>query len=293
MSDAFIVRRGGGGGAGLNYRVIGAALAPSNPRANDIFVDTTTAIPAYTFSTDEPTPTADGYVWFTTGGKSMAKFSALKKIDLIVYPQACYQYVSGVWVLKKAYGYIGGEWVPWALVYFRFGEINNVLATYEDYKGKAWKTGTEYNYAATKTQYDGYIQFYKNIDNQQSCGMILDKHIDFTNYDYAEIIFDVWLSGGQTTWDAASKVFLATDSQVSAANYANGSLTKYVTWNNATSYDDGVTRTRSNGTTAQLRRALIDMRDATGNYRFAAAWKRSANAGAHFDLYSMIVGCNT
>lgn len=54
MGEAFITRRGGGGAAGLNFRVIGGTTQPSNPKKNDIWVNTGTDISSYDFSAEMP-----------------------------------------------------------------------------------------------------------------------------------------------------------------------------------------------------------------------------------------------
>ena len=55
MGEAFITRRGGGGGpAGLNFRVIGGTSAPSNPKENDIWVNTSIPVSSWVFSADAP-----------------------------------------------------------------------------------------------------------------------------------------------------------------------------------------------------------------------------------------------
>ena len=53
MSEAFIVRRGGGSG-GLNFRVVGGTSAPNNPKENDIWVDTSNNITGWVFASENP-----------------------------------------------------------------------------------------------------------------------------------------------------------------------------------------------------------------------------------------------
>lgn len=53
MSDGFVIRRGGGGAA-LNFNVVGGTSAPSSPKQNTIWVNTNTAIPSWSFGADEP-----------------------------------------------------------------------------------------------------------------------------------------------------------------------------------------------------------------------------------------------
>ena len=44
-----------GGGANLNFKVVGGTTAPSDPKENTIWVNTDTAIHAWDFSATEPT----------------------------------------------------------------------------------------------------------------------------------------------------------------------------------------------------------------------------------------------
>lgn len=52
MGVALISRRGGG--ANLNFRVIGGTSAPTSPKENDIWVNTSTDVTAWAFSAEEP-----------------------------------------------------------------------------------------------------------------------------------------------------------------------------------------------------------------------------------------------
>lgn len=47
-------KHGAGGGAGLNFKVVGGTSAPSNPKENTILVDTNTPISGYHFGNEEP-----------------------------------------------------------------------------------------------------------------------------------------------------------------------------------------------------------------------------------------------
>jgi hypothetical protein len=68
----------GGGGGGLNYTVVGGTSAPSNPKENTIWVNTSTAITSHVFSATQPTGSA-GMVWIQIGVESGVEFNALKK----------------------------------------------------------------------------------------------------------------------------------------------------------------------------------------------------------------------
>lgn len=103
----------GGGGANLNFRVIGGTSALASPKENDIWVNTDTPITSWVFSEEEPESPVAGMVWFQTGTSSTVAFNALKKNDITVYPNSCKQYVSGAWAGKTAKTYQSGAWVEW------------------------------------------------------------------------------------------------------------------------------------------------------------------------------------
>ena len=118
---------GGGGGAALNFRVVGGTTAPSNPAENCIWVDTDTPITSYVFSATEPSPAEAGKVWITTGTYSPVAFNALKKNGIQVYPISAKQYIGGAWVEKTARSYQGGDWIEW-------------------WNGELYDTGNEYGF---------------------------------------------------------------------------------------------------------------------------------------------------
>jgi predicted outer membrane repeat protein len=113
MGKAFLCKSNGGGGGGLTFRVLGGTSAPSNPKPNDIWVNTNEEITSYIFSATEPEGYAPGMVWISTGTSSTVAFNALKKNAIEVYPISAKQYVSGAWVDVSAKSYQGGEWVDW------------------------------------------------------------------------------------------------------------------------------------------------------------------------------------
>lgn len=102
----------GGGGASLNFKVVGGTSAPASPKENTIWVNTSTTITDWVFSATQPTG-ATGRVWISTGTSSTVEFNALKKNNIAVYPLTAKQYVSGAWVDKEAKSYQNGAWVDW------------------------------------------------------------------------------------------------------------------------------------------------------------------------------------
>lgn len=106
---------GGGGGASLNFKVVGGTAAPNNPKENTIWVNTSTTITDWVFSATQPTG-ATGMVWISVGASSPVAFNALKKNNITVYPLSAKQYVSNKWVDKEAKSYQNGAWVDWLKV---------------------------------------------------------------------------------------------------------------------------------------------------------------------------------
>lgn len=99
-----------GGGAGLNFKVVGGDTQPASPTENTIWVSTDVAIPSWAFSATEPGSPVEGMAWICTGAASLAPFNALTKMELDVYPLSAAQYIDGVWTRKNAQVYVGGLW---------------------------------------------------------------------------------------------------------------------------------------------------------------------------------------
>lgn len=153
MSDAYIVRRGGG--ASLNYKVVGGATQPTAASENTIWVNTSTAITSHVFSAEQPSSPSAGMVWFNIGTSCSAPFNVLKKDNTIkVYPVGCMQYVSGAWVSKTAKTYQNGAWVDWSV----FIIVDGVMLISLDVLNAEWdgNSGNGGN-NTTVTQMDGYV----------------------------------------------------------------------------------------------------------------------------------------
>ena len=102
----------GGGGAILNFKVVGGTTQPENPGENTIWINTDTEITSWEFSTDTPGSPAAGMVWIKTGFGSATPFNALKKNEVRVYPFSAHQYLDGVLADKTAMIYADGIWSP-------------------------------------------------------------------------------------------------------------------------------------------------------------------------------------
>lgn len=81
---------GGAGGAALNFKVVGGAVEPSNPKENTIWVNTDVPIPEWMFSAEQPDFALDSSVYgitsdenktlYTLSGRNYIKVNAGKAI---------------------------------------------------------------------------------------------------------------------------------------------------------------------------------------------------------------------
>ena len=108
---------GGGGGAALNFKVVGNPQ-PTSPSENTIWLNTDVPIASWYFQAEQPENMAEGDVWFPVGTSSTVEFNALKKNGIQVCPLSAKQYVSGALKDVKAKSYIGGKWVEWIVYVF-------------------------------------------------------------------------------------------------------------------------------------------------------------------------------
>lgn len=127
---------GGGGGGGLNFSVVGGTTAPSNPKENMIWVNTSVAITTWVFSATVPENPVQGMVWISTGTSSQIAFNALKKNGIEVYPLSAKQCVSGAWVDKTTKIYQSGawvDWIDWDKYLYTQGIVSDVLGGFTGY----------------------------------------------------------------------------------------------------------------------------------------------------------------
>ena len=110
-----------GGGAGLNFKVVGNPQ-PTSPSENTIWLNTEVPIASWYFQAEQPENMAEGDVWFATGASRSVEFNALKKNGIQVYPLSAKQMVSGALVDKTAKSWQGGKWVEWILYLYNRGD---------------------------------------------------------------------------------------------------------------------------------------------------------------------------
>lgn len=126
MSD-MVPMYGFGGGAALNFKIVGGTEQPANPKEHTIWINTDAAVTSWIISAVQPETPSEGMVWISTGTSSSAEFNALKKNGINVYPLFAKQYVSGAWVDKTAKSYQNGAWVDWFVYLLNRGKDNTDL----------------------------------------------------------------------------------------------------------------------------------------------------------------------
>lgn len=109
---------GNGGGASLNFKVVGGTSTPASPKENTIWVNTDTPITWWGIGDYNHSPgwsTPDGYVYIDadTSTNTGDDFNALKKNEIWLRPIHAIQRVNGTWVDKTAKIYQNGAWVDW------------------------------------------------------------------------------------------------------------------------------------------------------------------------------------
>ena len=112
MSSVALHGFGGGGGASLNFKVVGNPQ-PASPIDNTIWISTDKKISSYIFSASEPENPSEGMVWISTGTSSTVAFSATKKNPVMIYPLSAKQCIDGALVDVPAKSYQGGAWRDW------------------------------------------------------------------------------------------------------------------------------------------------------------------------------------
>lgn len=224
-----------GGGASLNYKVVGGTSTPTSPSENTIWVNTSTAITSHVFSAEQPSSPSAGMVWFNVGTSCPAPINVLKKNALMVYPSGCAQYVSGSWISKTAKTYQNGAWVDWATYIYSMGDL------FEDVTG-GWsgKTGNWYGgnntTLPTITNSATGLRIYQNGGNN-AWGVSTTKAIDISGY--ATLVMKVnvvshrdndglavWASTPKTV--AASNIFSSTGTHEISLDISGVSGTYYV-----------------------------------------------------------------
>lgn len=144
-----ILNMSGGGGGGLNFRVIGGTVQPTSAKNNDIWVNTSTKIESWVFSADEPENPVPGMVWIEVGTASEVSFNSLKKNEIAVHPVWVRQYADGAFADRYAHIFQHGEWAQFsevitALYIIKDGAVDLEKYPYQ-YTYQYWNSSTSSN----------------------------------------------------------------------------------------------------------------------------------------------------
>ena len=176
MGEVYISRKGGSNP--LNFNVIGGTSAPSNPNANAIWINTSTAVTDWVFQATQPSG-AEGRVWIKTSTVSAGVFNALKKNSLYIYPAEAKQYVNGAWVSKAMKIYQNGTWKSMEMYLYNYDKMGYTWTS----EGKLMSADAGGDKSApTITDGSGGVL---NIRQPKtySCGIAyISQKIDLTNY---------------------------------------------------------------------------------------------------------------
>lgn len=104
-----ILNMSGGGGAALNFKVVGNPM-PGSPSENTIWLNTDEKITGWVLSPSEPENPVEGMVWIRVGDSGDVAFNALKKNRIRIYPLSTKQYLGGVWTKTESYISQNGSW---------------------------------------------------------------------------------------------------------------------------------------------------------------------------------------
>lgn len=242
MGEAFITRRGGG--SDLNYRVLASTSAPANPKANDIWIKSSTAVNGYRFASVTPSGASSytGNVYFIcsttydrTTDNTVPVLNILDKkengqtIRCLLNLTGCCQVIGGQWTAVNAYLYKGGSWLQFsaefsATIKVTYPSGSTVTCT----NGSTTLTATTTTGSYTFTVPTSGTWTVKAVSGSQSAsanvsittsGESKSVTLSYTVYLYNSGDMCNSVTGGWTTYDSNSTV---TNGSTSLAVKANG-----------------------------------------------------------------------
>lgn len=95
----------------LNLTVHGGTSVPNDPKEGDIWVNTSTPISSWAYTTSEPSNPAEGKIWLVANANIALDTSTQGNIT--ISPLSARQYIGGLWVSKEAKTYTNGDWKDW------------------------------------------------------------------------------------------------------------------------------------------------------------------------------------
>lgn len=181
----------------LNFKVVGGTSQPSSPTENTIWVNTSTAISNWIFSSTEPTSPTSGMVWIHTGTSSTVEFNALKNNTMQTYPMLVKQYISSSWVNKEAKTYKNGKWKDWTVYLYNSG---TEIVPFSSYLAQG---------GAIQSNADHMLLTYNTSSTLRMVGWWTDETVDVSQYNklYAEISCEELIGSDLANWKFQFGIF--------------------------------------------------------------------------------------
>lgn len=250
---------GSGGGAALNYDVIGSTSTPA-PSENLIWVNTENTITSHIFSSSEPESPTEGMVWFNTGATSNVAFSVTEENPIYVYPNSCKQYISNEWVSKSAKSYLNGAWVDWIVRIYSLGDADTFKSFGQSYGSESGIGPAEPNITYTYNTNHlratiSNVEIYQgNYGNRSGC-IVTNNAFNLTGINTITFDFAVTIGNDNTS-----------------INFCKF----YVSTSNS-NYDEG--RDKSTGNIgSSTTRITLDVSNLSGDHYIGALLKAGASA---------------
>ena len=185
MGSCFL--HGNGGASVLNFKVVDGSSQPSNPKANTLWVNTTTKIEGWAFSASQPTG-SQGLVWFRIAGLGNCAFNVLKKNGVTVCPVSCQQYDNNAWVTKD-FKMFTDRWIEASEYLYYYNQQSHTWQT------RAWAQNSSYTGKAPSVSYDsdGVADISLACNEQKMINGVFEiaSDCDLTNYKTLQLTFSV------------------------------------------------------------------------------------------------------
>ena len=234
-----ITRRGGTGGADLNFTVVGGTTQPNNPKENTIWIITDVEITKWTIDANEPTNPIEGMVWLVNNKREI-KFNIILENTMEVYLHSVKQYINGVWTDLNARIYQNEEWHTLAVtVLSSTVDRTGGWVWYDSGSGPTATKNADGSYALKRPNSSAQGYLFKSINV-----------FDLTNFSIAKFTVTAL---GNTSGD--TRVGVSKQSTTVAAN-----LTAYVGCTSTGTYEvdiSGLTGYHSVGTNMEYTKGTI------------------------------------
>lgn len=194
---AMVALEGFGGGSTLNFKVVGGASKPDDPKDNTIWANAT--VTDWVIGANQPESPSDGLLWLQTGITG-TEFNALKKNAIQIILKAAMMYLTGSWQYIEAHISKGGSWIQFSREWD--GTLYEPGNQYEVFTGGWGSSGWTSNLAGA-----GYGIAAPTIDES---GITLNN---------AQMQFSVAGTNALVDLRSASKIYATVDSYVFGSTF--------------------------------------------------------------------------